>query len=55
MNKSELIDSIRELNSTASVDFLNQFNEDDLLEYMEHLLDVSPEELTAAVPSVPYN
>ena len=57
MTKSELIDTIRELNSTASLEFLDQFTENDLEEYAEHLLEVDSDLLTAAgsVTSVPYN
>ena len=55
MNKSELIDSIREFNSTASVEFLVQFEEDDLKEYMDHLLEVHSVKLTAATPGIPFN
>jgi len=55
MSKSELIDTIRELNSTASVEFLSQFDEKDLKEYMSHLLETDRAELTAAAPSVPFN
>ena len=43
MNKIELIEEIRKLNTTASVDFLSQFQQDELKEYMEHLLQVSKE------------
>ena len=55
MSKPELIDSIRELNSTASVKFLNQFDEDALQEYMDHLLEADMLELNAVGPSVPFN
>ena len=55
MNKLELIESIRELNSTASEEFLRQFDKDDLQEYIDHLLEVDTAELTAAAPSVPFN
>ncbi len=56
MNKFELIEAIRQLNYTASVDFLSQFNESDLSEYLSHLQEVERSELTAAIPScVPFN
>jgi hypothetical protein len=47
MNKFELIESIRELNHTASVEFLSQFNEGELQEYIDHLLAVDMSDLTA--------
>ena len=56
MNKFELIEAIRQLNFTASVDFLSQFAETELQEYLEHLMQVDKSELTAAIPScVPFN
>jgi hypothetical protein len=55
MTKFELIESIRELNSTASVEFLSQFGEDELQEYIEHLLELDSSSLTAATPAVPFN
>ena len=55
MTKYELIQSIRDLNSTASEDFLSQFNEDELTEYLEHLMAVDTSDLTALTPSLPYN
>jgi hypothetical protein len=51
MNKAELIEAIRELNFTASVDFLSQFTPDQLQQYLEHLLEVSMSELTAVTPT----
>ncbi|MBN1845801.1 MAG: hypothetical protein JW810_08970 [Sedimentisphaerales bacterium] len=47
MTKAELIEAIRELNFTASVDFLGQFTEEQLQQYLEHLLEVNMEQLTA--------
>lgn len=57
MSKQELIETIRELNATATEEFLEQFSEYELQEYVEHLLDVDNTDLTAAgmTPSVPYN
>ncbi len=55
MSKCELIEAIRQLNSTATVDFLTQFDDQELKEYMSHLLEVDAMNLTASVPSVPYN
>jgi len=48
MNKSELIEAIRELNATASIEFLSQFNEQQLQQYIDHLLELDMAELTAA-------
>jgi len=57
MDKSELIDQIRHLNATASFDFLNQFNEYELEEYLDHLHELDHGELTAAAaaPAVPFH
>lgn len=57
MTKIELINTIREMNTTASSEFLDQFTEVDLEEYAEHLLEVDNDSLTAAgcSTSVPYN
>ena len=51
MNKAELIEAIRELNFTASVYFLSQFTQEQLQEYLEHLLEISFEQMTAASPN----
>jgi hypothetical protein len=37
MNKRQLIDEIRQFNPTAQPQFLGQFQEDDLRQYLEHL------------------
>lgn len=37
MNKRQLIDDIRQHNPTASVQFLSQFDDSDLSQYLEHL------------------
>lgn len=55
MTKFELIESIREFNATASIEFLSQFDELELEEYLEHLMDIDMTELTAAAPAVPFN
>ena len=47
MNKAELIEAIRELNFTASVDFLAQFTPEQLQQYLEHLLELNMSQLTA--------
>ena len=56
MDKFELIETIRELNSTASIEFLSQFSEQELEEYLDHLLEtdiISHEK--QLVPSVPFH
>ena len=55
MDKSELIETIREMNSTASVEFLSQFSVDELQTYCEHLLELDNAELTAAGPDYSVN
>ncbi len=55
MTKFEMIEEIRRLNSTASVDFLSQFDEYELQEYIDHLRQVDKEHLTACNSSVPFN
>jgi hypothetical protein len=37
MNKRQLINDIREYNTTATVEFLSQFDESALKQYLEHL------------------
>jgi hypothetical protein len=37
MNKGQLIDGIREINQTAEPEFLSQFDEEALRQYLEHL------------------
>ena len=51
MSKIELIEAVRELNSTASTEFLAQFDETELQEYIDHLLELDMCNLTAAVPT----
>jgi len=53
MDKTELIETVRELNSTASAEFLTQFSEQQLQEYINHLLELDFVDLTAAVPDKP--
>ncbi len=50
MSKAELIEAIRELNFTASVDFLSQFTPEQLQQYLEHLLELNMSQLTAVTP-----
>ncbi|MCF7957334.1 MAG: hypothetical protein K9M57_02665 [Phycisphaerae bacterium] len=56
MNKFEIIEEINRLNTTASIEFLSQFSDGELTEYLEHLKAVRHEDLTAMVPTcVPFN
>ena len=55
MNKSDLIENIRTLNPTASIEFLNQFEELELQDYMDHLSEVSKLELSETVPVTPFH
>ena len=41
MSKRELIDYIREINKTAKPEFLADFNEEQLNNYLEHLMELS--------------
>jgi hypothetical protein len=49
MEKNALIDSIREINKTAKPEFLSEFSEADLTDYLEHLMELDAEELTVCV------
>ena len=45
MSKTELIGCICEINKTASEEFLDKFSEEQLNEYLEHLMELDLEEL----------
>lgn len=45
MDKRELIDCICEINKTARPEFLANFSEEELQEYLEHLMELDLEEL----------
>lgn len=45
MSKRELIDCICEINTSAKPEFLANFSEEDLKEYLEHLMELDLEEL----------
>jgi hypothetical protein len=45
MSKTELITCICEINKTAKQEFLDKFSEEDLNEYLEHLMELDLEEL----------
>lgn len=55
MNKFELIETIRELNQSASIEFLSQFTADELQEYADHLMTLNNEDLAAVIPAAPYH
>jgi len=48
MSKRELIDCICEINTTATPEFLEDFTEDELNEYLEHLMELDLKELVVA-------
>jgi len=45
MSKRDLIDCICEINKTAKPEFLATFPEEDLQDYLEHLMELDLEEL----------
>ncbi len=45
MSKRELIDYICEINKSARPEFLANFSEEDLHNYLEHLMELNLEEL----------
>lgn len=45
MNKRELIDCICEINRSAKPEFLASFSEEELSDYLEHLMELDLEEL----------
>ncbi len=45
MSKRELIDCICEINQSAKAEFLANFSEEELGEYLEHLMELNLEEL----------
>jgi hypothetical protein len=46
MEKTELIESIREINRSAKPEFLAKFSEEDLRAYLQHLMTLDREEAT---------
>ena len=52
MTKRELIDRIRRLNPTARPDFLADFSEDDLQDYLHQLLEIEREQHGRAEPEL---
>ena len=47
MDKKELIECIREINKGATAEFLNEFSQEDLTEYLEHLMELDLADVTA--------
>ena len=45
MSKRELIDCICEINRTAQPEFLATFSEEELTEYLEHLMELNLSEI----------
>lgn len=45
MSKNELINCICEINKSANPEFLSNFTEEQLNEYLEHLMELDLEEL----------
>ena len=45
MDKRELIDCICEINKSAKPEFLDKFSDGELKAYLDHLLELDPEEL----------
>jgi len=45
MNKRELIDCICEINKSAKAEFLAKFSEQELKDYLEHLMELDLEDL----------
>jgi hypothetical protein len=45
MSKRELIDCICEINKTARAEFLAKFSEEELKDYLEHLMELDLEEI----------
>ena len=47
MSKTELINCICEINTSARSDFLEQFEDEELAEYLDHLMELDLQELAA--------
>jgi hypothetical protein len=45
MSKNELVSCICEINKSARPEFLQDFSEEELNEYLEHLMELDLEEL----------
>ena len=56
MDKTELIEAVRRLNVTASVEFLSQFSSEDLQEYFSHLEEIESSSTAHSYsPGAPFN
>jgi hypothetical protein len=55
MTKFELIDSVRDLNPTAGIEFLTQFDEVQLEQYLKQLLEVNGHDLTVQMHDATMN
>lgn len=49
MSKRELIDYICEINKSAKTEFLARFSDDQLKEYLEHLMELDLKKLLVCV------
>jgi len=49
MSKRELIDCICEINRSAKPEFLASFSEEELRDYLEHLMELDLEEVLVCV------
>lgn len=49
MSKRQLIDDIRQFNTTVASEFLDQFDESALEQYLKHLQDASTRQMRIAV------
>ncbi len=49
MDKRELIDRICEINRSAKPEFLAGFSEEDLSDYLKHLMELSLEDIALCV------
>ncbi len=49
MSKRELIDCICEINRSARPEFLASFSEEELRDYLEHLMELDLEEVLVCV------
>ncbi len=47
MSKDELIDCICEINKGTSAEFLANFSQEELSQYLEHLMELDIEEIAA--------
>ena len=47
MDKNELIEGIREINKSATPEFLASFSDEELRTYLDHLMEVDAEEEAA--------